>query len=101
MSTPVGSIARWMPFHDLVIWNFCRAVNGNRGSGAGGSGTSSKLLETFEDFLTPEDPPDLLVKCCLVKAQPIMIELTKWWWWWSEGINVDKLRRKEEEDKRW
>ena len=40
MQTPVGVIARLIPFHDAIIVYFCRAVNGSLGSGAAGGGGS-------------------------------------------------------------
>lgn len=46
MYTPVGSIARLIPFHEAIILYFCLAVRGSLGSGgagAGGSGGPSSL----------------------------------------------------------
>lgn len=65
---PVGSSALEMPFHDFVILNFCRAVNGNRGSVAGGSGGSCICL--FLSSPSPSLEPDL------ANAHPI-VDVTK------------------------
>lgn len=61
--TPVGCIARHIPFHDAVIVCFWRALNGNRGSGAAGGGGSlgpNVLL-----------PPDFVLAANLPNSQPI------------------------------
>lgn len=49
MWTPVGSMARLIPFHDATMEYFCLAVSGSRGSGAVGGGGSPGPME-FDAF---------------------------------------------------
>lgn len=49
--TPVGSMARLIPFHDASIVYFWRAVSGKRGSGADGGGCSFGVAFEQSDFV--------------------------------------------------
>lgn len=74
ISTPVGSIALAMAFHDLEMENICRAVRGERGSGGGGGGGSSTSA-------TRPTPADLSLPLwtsevtALLRVQPILHSL--------------------------
>lgn len=68
MYTPVGSIARDMPFHDAIMLYFCLAVNGSRGSGGPGLGGSSSLSLCLPP---PRLFPDAVELANLPRSQPI------------------------------
>lgn len=67
ISTPVGCIARLIPFHDAIIVYFCRAVSGKRGSGADGGGGSFGVTFTLSDFVLaanfPSSQPIFILNC--------------------------------------
>lgn len=69
MYTPVGSIARDMPFHDAIMLYFCLAVNGSLGSGGPGLGGSSSLSLCFAP--PPRSSPDAVELANLPRSQPI------------------------------
>lgn len=64
MHTPVGVIARLIPFQEATIVYFCRAVSGNLGSGEAGGGGSlgPKVLL----------PPPLLLEVNFPSSHPIL-----------------------------
>lgn len=72
MYTPVGSIARDMPFHDAIMLYFCLAVNGSLGSGGPGLGGSSSLSLCFPPLPPPPRSfPDAVELANLPRSQPI------------------------------
>lgn len=74
ISTPVGSMALAMAFHDFEMEKICRAVRGERGSGGGGGGGSSTSA-------TRPTPADLSLSLwtsevtALLRVQPILHSL--------------------------
>lgn len=68
MFTPVGSIARLIPFQEATIVYFWRAVRGSRGSGAAGAGGSLSVpLSTSFLFSLP------LLLASLPNSHPIFV----------------------------
>jgi len=69
MYTPVGSIARLIPFHEATILYFCLAVRGRRGSGGSGAGGSASPRR----LLLPS-PPSRCTMTNLPSSQPMFLK---------------------------
>lgn len=68
IQTPVGCMARLIPFHDAIIVYFCLAVRGSLGSGAAGGGGSLGPKALF--------PSAFELFANLPSSQPIIYQLS-------------------------